>query len=175
MKNKNLFLQRYSLFCAAATLFTICGICGWIYETAVTSYLWGHFADRGYLHIPVLPIYGVFSFIMIPVFKKHNGFLTVFFGGMAITTILEFISSYIIEWIIGKSLWSYKSWDFNYDGRISLYSSLAFGAMSVILIKLAYPMVKKFYKNAPLWLVCLCGTVCFLAIITDLIFNSFFQ
>ena len=149
MKNKSLFLQRYSLFCAAAVLFTICGICGWIYETAVTSYLWGRFADRGYLHIPVLPIYGVFSFIMLPIFKKHNGIFTVFFGGMAITTALEFICSYIIEWILGEELWSYRSWDFNFEGRISLYSSLAFGLMSVILIKGALPLVKKFYEKAP--------------------------
>ncbi len=173
MKNKSVFLQRYSLFCAAAVLFTICGICGWIYETAVTSYLWGRFADRGYLHIPVLPIYGVFSFIMLPVFKKHNGFFTVFLGGMAITTALEFISSYIIEWILGKNLWSYSSWDFNFDGRISLYSSLAFGLMSVILIKVAFPTVKKFYKEAPGWVVILCGTVCYFSIIIDFIYTSF--
>ena len=174
MKNKSLFLQRYSLFCAAAILFTICGICGWIYETAVTSYLWGRFADRGYLHIPVLPIYGVFSFIMLPVFKKHNGIFTVFFGGMAITTALEFICSYLIEWILDESLWSYKSWDFNFEGRISLYSSLAFGAMSVILIKAAYPLVIKFHKKAPFWVVIVCGTACYLSIIIDFIYTSFY-
>lgn len=174
MKNKYTIMQRCGFICAAAVLFTICGICGWIYETAVTSYLWGRFADRGYLHIPVLPIYGVFSFIMIPIFKKHNGFFTVFFGGMAITTVLEFISSYIIEWILGKSLWSYNSWDFNYDGRISLYSSLAFGLMSVILIKLAYPLVKKLYKTKPKMTIFL-GMICFISIITDFIFTSIFQ
>lgn len=174
MKYKSVFLQRYSLFCAAAVLFTICGICGWIYETAVTSYLWGRFADRGYLHIPVLPIYGVFSFIMLPIFKKHNGFFTVFFGGMAITTVLEFVSSYIIEFVLGKNLWSYKSWDFNFEGRISLYSSIAFGFMSVILIKAAFPIVRSFYKNSPDWVVILCGTTCYLAIIFDFIYTIFY-
>lgn len=174
MKNKYTAMQRYGFFCAAVVLFTICGICGWIYETAVTSYLWGRFADRGYLHIPVLPIYGVFSFILLPIFKKHNGFFTVFLGGMAITTILEFISSYIIEWVLGESLWSYKSWDFNYDGRISLYSSIAFGIMSVILIKLAYPLVKKIYEKSPKTTIAM-GTIFAVIIIADFIFTSFFQ
>lgn len=155
---------------AAIVLFTFCGMCGWIYETAVTSYLWGHFAERGFLHIPVLPIYGVFAFLMIPIFRKHNGFFTVFLGGMAFTTALEFISSYIIEWVLGKGLWSYKSWDFNYDGRISLYSSLVFGLFSVILIKLALPLVRRLYEKAPSWVLYALGGFFALSIILDFIY-----
>lgn len=171
--NKNINAAAlYKKFCSAAVLFTVCGICGWIYETALTSYLWGRFAERGFLHIPVLPIYGVFAFIMLPVFRKHNGWLTVFSGGMAITTAMEFISSYIIEWVLGKSLWSYADWDFNFQGRISLYSSLIFGAMSVILIKIAYPLVKKFSEKSPSWLVISVGTLCTVSIISDFIFTS---
>lgn len=155
---------------AAVVLFTFCGMCGWVYETAVTSYLWGHFAERGFLHIPVLPIYGVFAFLMLPLFKKHNGWLTVFFGGMAFTTALELICSYLIEWVLGKGLWSYKSWDFNYDGRISLYSSLVFGVFAVILIKLALPMIRKLYEKAPSWLLYSLGGVFAASIIFDFIY-----
>ncbi|MGN0613040.1 MAG: putative ABC transporter permease [Porcipelethomonas sp.] len=175
MKNKDKLLQRYSIFCAAVILFTICGFCGWVYEISVTSYLFGHFVNRGFLHIPVLPIYGVFSFVMLPVFRKYNGILTVFFGGMAITTALEFVSSYIIEWVLGEGLWSYSSWDFNLDGRISLYSSLAFGAMSVILIKIAYPLVKKLHEKAPCWIVNTLGTLFAAVIILDFVFTGFFR
>lgn len=165
------FLQRYSLVCAAVILFAVCGFCGWIYEVIVTSAIHGHFVNRGFLHIPILPIYGVFSFIMIPLFKKHNGIVTVFFGGMAITTILEFLASYIIEWILGKSLWSYKTWDFNYDGRISLYSSLVFGLMSVILIKAAYPLVKKLYEKCHAAFIIIIGSCLAAAIIIDFIYT----
>lgn len=145
--------------CAAVILFTFCGMCGWIYETAVTSYLWGRFAERGFLHIPVLPIYGVFAFLMLPLFRKHNGWLTVFLGGMVFTTVLEYAASYLIEWTLGEKLWSYNSWDFNYEGRISLYSSLIFGVLSVILIKLVYPAVRKMYKKSPSWIIYSLGSV----------------
>ena len=153
MEKKNLLLQRCSVFCAAVILFTICGVCGYLYEIAVTSYLHGHFVNRGFLHIPVLPIYGVF------------------FGGMAITTLLELIASYIIEWVLGKGLWSYRSWDFNFDGRISLYSSIAFGIMSVILIKAAYPIVKKLYEKLPQKVTCVIGGIIFVVIVTDFIYT----
>ena len=165
----------YKKFCSAAVLFTLCGFCGWIYETALTSYLWGQFADRGFLHIPVLPIYGVFAFIMLPIFKKYNGWFTVFFGGMAITTALEFVSSYIIEWVLGENLWSYASWNFNFQGRISLYSSLIFGILSLILIKGAYPLVKKFSSKSQSWIVIATGTACTAAIISDFIYTMFFE
>ncbi|MBQ8435600.1 MAG: putative ABC transporter permease [Oscillospiraceae bacterium] len=168
---KDQLLQRYGIFCAAVILFAICGFCGWIYEIAVTSYLHGHFVNRGFLHIPILPIYGVFSFIMLPVFKKYNSLPVVFFGGMAITTVLELAASYIIEWILGYGLWSYRSWDFNFDGRISLYSSLAFGAMSVILIKGAYPLVKKMYEKLSLRTVCIFGSMIAAAIIADFVYT----
>lgn len=169
--NTKKFLQWYGIFCAAAILFVICGFCGWIYEVSVTSYLFGHFANRGFLHIPVLPIYGVFSFIMLPVFRKHNSVPVVFLGGMAITTVLELISSYLIEWILGHSLWSYRTWDFNFDGRISLYSSLAFGIMSVILIKGAYPLVRKMYEKFPKWIICVLGSIFTTTIIIDFIIS----
>lgn len=164
---KSMAAEFYRKYCAAAVLFTVCGMCGWIYETALTSYVWGRFAQRGFLHIPVLPIYGVFAFLMIPLFKKHNGWLTVFLGGTLLTTLLELIASYIIDWVLGKKLWSYLSWDFNFQGRISLYSSLIFGIMSVILIKLAYPLVKKLNQKAPASVMYFLGTSLTIIIMID--------
>lgn len=173
--SENKAAELYKKYCAAAVLFTLCGVCGWIYETALTSYLWGRFAERGFLHIPVLPIYGVFAFLLLPIFKKHNGWLTVFFGGMILTTALEFVSSYILEWTIHEKLWSYASWDFNFQGRISLYSSLIFGVLCIILIKLVYPLVKKMYAKASSWIMYLLGSFFTLAIIFDFIYTMFFK
>ncbi len=166
--------MTYKKLCTYITEFTLCGICGWIYETILTSYLWGKFADRGFLHIPVLPIYGVFAFILIPIFKKHNGFFTVFIGSTIITTALELLSAYAIEAILHERLWSYRSWDFNFfDGRISLYSSLMFGVLSLILIKAVHPMVQKFSEKSSSVTVNIIGSICWTAILTDFIITSY--
>ncbi len=160
----------YSLICKYIIEFTTCGICGWIYETILTSYLWGEFAKRGFLHIPVLPIYGVFSFLLIPVFKKRNKFYEVFIGSILITTVLELISAYVIEAVIHQKLWSYSSWDFNFfGGRISLYSSLIFGFLSLFLIKAVHPGVQKFCKKVSEKTVCITGSICWITIVTDFI------
>ncbi len=166
--------MTYKKICTYIIEFTLCGICGWIYETALTSYLWGRFADRGFLHIPVLPIYGVFAFILIPIFRKHNGFLTVFIGSTIITTALELISAYAIEMILHQRLWSYRDWDFNFfDGRISLYSSLMFGVLSLILIKAVHPLVHKFSEKSSAKTINIIGSICGLAIIADFIITSY--
>ncbi|MCM1226530.1 MAG: putative ABC transporter permease [Clostridium sp.] len=172
-KNGITAAELYRKYCAAAVLFTVCGMCGWIYETALTSYIWGRFADRGFLHVPVLPIYGVFAFLILPLFRKHNGWITVFLGGTVITTVLELVFSYVIEWTIGERLWSYNSWDFNFQGRISLYSSLIFGAMSIVLIKIAYPLVKKLNEKASDTFMYFLGTSVTVIIAADFIFSFF--
>lgn len=160
----------YPKICRYIIEFTICGLCGWIYETILTSYLWGKFAERGFLHIPVLPIYGFFAFILLPIFKKHNGFFTVFFGSIAITTTLELISAYIIEAIIHERLWSYRSWDFNFfDGRISLYSSLIFGVLSLILIKGVHPLVNKMSEKYSSKTISIMGSICWITIVIDFV------
>lgn len=166
--------MAYKKICTYIIEFTLCGICGWIYETALTSYLWGRFAERGFLHIPVLPIYGVFAFILIPIFRKHNGFFVVFIGSTIITTALELISAYAIEMILHERLWSYRDWDFNFfDGRISLYSSLMFGVLSLILIKIVHPLVHKISEKSSAKTISITGSICVLAIITDFIITSY--
>lgn len=172
MEEKKRSSLIFTQICAGILLFTLCGFAGWVYETALTSYLWGEFAERGFLHVPILPIYGVFAFIMLPVFRKHNGWVTVFFGGMLITTVLELISSYIIEAVLHRQLWSYSSWDFNFQGRISLYSSLVFGVMSLLLIKGAYPLVRKFKERVSDKVVRIMGMSCAVVIVSDFIYCS---
>lgn len=163
----------YALVCRYITEFTACGICGWIYETILTSYLWGRFADRGFLHIPVLPIYGVFSFLLIPVFRKKNKVYQVFLGSILITTVLELISAYIIEAVIHEQLWSYVDWDFNFfGGRISLYSSLMFGLLSLFLIKVVHPGVMKFADTVSEKTLAITGSICWISIVTDFICTS---
>ncbi len=161
----------FTKICSAAVLFTVCGFAGWVYETALTSCLWGRYAERGYLHIPVLPVYGVFAFLLLFILKKCRRWFAVFAGGMIVSTALELVSSYIIEAVIHQRLWNYSSWNFNFQGRISLYSSLIFGAMSVMLIKAVYPAVRKFRKKTSENVVRTIGICCIAVISLDFIYT----
>ncbi|MDO5561102.1 MAG: putative ABC transporter permease [Oscillospiraceae bacterium] len=162
----------YPVLCRYIIEFTVCGLCGWIYETLLTSYLWGEFAQRGFLHIPVLPIYGVFSFLLLPVFKKRNKVFQVFFGSIIITTVLELLSAYLIEAVLHTKLWSYSSWKYNFfGGRISLYSSLMFGILSLFLIKVVHPFVSKFAREVSEKTLSIIGSICWISILADFIIS----
>jgi uncharacterized membrane protein len=58
---------------------------------------------------------------------KRLSTLQVFVGGVVITTVVEYISALLIEAILHKTLWDYSAWICNFQGRVSLISSLIFG------------------------------------------------
>lgn len=156
------------LVCSYFAEFTVCGFFGWLYEVAVMYAMWHQFDNRGFLHIPVLPIYGFFAMILLLIFRRKNGLFYVFFVSMAVTTAGELISSYIIEWVLHEQLWTYEMWRFNFQGRIALYSSLMFGGLSVLLVKAVHPLMRLFHKKAPKTSAAL-GMLCLLMILTDLV------
>lgn len=119
--------------------FTIYSFIGWVYETVLTSAVWGHFADRGMLHLPICPIYGFCALALLLIFHKIKNVPAVFVLGTVLTTGAELAASYILEWFTDEPLWDYSHWALNFQGRISLGSSLIFGALCVILIKILHP------------------------------------
>lgn len=168
--NSNYIELNYASLCSWIIEFTICGFCGWIYETVLTSYLWGRFAERGFLHVPVLPIYGIFAFLMLPMFRKKNKVHQVFLISFFASSALELISAYIIEAVIHQSLWDYSSWDFNFfGGRISLYSSIIFGFLAVFLVKVVHPGSRKLTSKMSENAVTAVGTICWVTLLADFI------
>ena len=120
--------------------FIICGFVGWLYETVITSIYFAEFADRGVLPIPILPIYGLFSLILPFFYRKHKNPIFVLLTSSIAATVFELAGAYLTEAIWHERLWDYSHWKFNYfDGRISLFSSLIFGALCVCFVKGFHP------------------------------------
>lgn len=128
---------------AAVVEFVFYSFIGWTYETVITSISWGRFADRGWLHLPICPIYGFCAFFLLLLLGRLKGILPIFLSGTAVTTAAELAASYLLEIFTDERLWDYYDWKFNFDGRVSLFSSLIFGAMCVLLIKVLHPTAVK--------------------------------
>ncbi len=141
--------ERAALIGSYALEFAVCGFVGWLYEVTVMYVMYHQYEQRGYLHLPVLPIYGFFGLVLLLIFRKHNNIFLVFFVSMAITTAGELIASYVIEAVLHEQLWSYHMWRFNFQGRIALYSSLMFGGLSVLLVKAVHPVIRLIHKYQP--------------------------
>ncbi len=123
--------------------FVIYSFIGWGYETILTSAVWGKFAERGFLRLPLCPIYGFCSIFLLLIFGRMKNILLMFVLGMAVITTLELAASYFLELFTEEKLWDYYSWKFNFDGRIALGSSLIFGAMCVFLVRVLRPSIRK--------------------------------
>ena len=151
------------IFAAYFLGFIFYSFLGWVWETTYCSITAKHFINRGFLNGPIIPIYGfgavlvmlivsVFGSLVLPTptiaFSLIN-ILMVFFGGMLLATILEYIVSVILESLFHLKLWDYSKNKFNIKGRVCLKSSLFFGLLSVIFIMIIEPLTTSVTTQIP--------------------------
>ena len=78
-------------------IFFIYSIIGWIIEV-INCYGWyGKIVNRGFLIGPYCPIYGCGAVLMTFIIPENNDLLSVFLKAFAICTLLEYITSYLME------------------------------------------------------------------------------
>ena len=73
----------------------------------------------------------------------------VFVAIVVITTVVELIGSYIMEWTTGGWLWDYHRFAFNFQGRIALNPSLRFGVGGMILLYGLQPLLERLANRLP--------------------------
>lgn len=81
-----------------ALLFFFYCFCGWVWESCYVSAKQRHWVNRGFLHGPLLPIYGsgaiIILFATLPV---ADNFWLVYFLGMLAATALEYVVGAVME------------------------------------------------------------------------------
>ena len=148
--------------------FIVYSFIGWCYETILTSVVWGRFADRGLLHLPICPIYGFSALLMLIILKRIKNPAAIFLLGGAALTLIELAASYLLE-ALGFSLWDYSGWAFNFQGRIALVSSLIFAALCVLLMKLLHPLLQRLFARLKAAQLSVLSALLLAAILIDLI------
>ena len=99
--------------------------------------------DRGFLIGPYCPIYGCGTLGMILYLEQYkDNIITVFFLAVIICSILEYLTSYLMEKIFNARWWDYSDEKFNLNGRICGKNALLFGLGGVIIIYIAHPLLK---------------------------------
>ena len=147
----------YNIF----SYFISCAFIGWIFETLFVLIQTGHMTERGLLFInhnpgqyfpflnsvpllaniplfwglPIIEIYGIGGCIIVFCLGKLKNIPAIFFIGLVILTLLELGTSYICEIVAHKQYWDYSADFLNFQGRICLRSSIAWGILSVFTIK----------------------------------------
>ena len=132
--------------------FFIYSFFGWIYESVYVSICKKTWVNRGFLNGPIIPIYGFgATFFYIMFFNSHMVYLTrtftlehvliLYFVGMISATILEYVTSFLMEKIFHAKWWDYSDYKYNIQGRISLIPSLFWGLLSVIMAYIIQPRI----------------------------------
>ena len=137
-----------------ALLFFFYCFCGWVWESCYVSAKQRHWVNRGFLHGPLLPIYGsgaiIILFATLPV---ADNFWLVYFLGMLAATALEYVVGAVMEQLFKVRYWDYTKQPFNLHGYICLTSSIAWGFFSDLLIYIIHPPIDKLLHKLPALLV----------------------
>lgn len=163
-------LDWYRLFFA----FLVCGFVGWVFET---TFVWrdtGRITGRGYLMVlqpletyfpalmnypaiggvrPILglPFIEMYGFggvlILVTVGTMRNQPVRVFLYGFLVLTLFELVTSYFCDFFLGHSYWDYSSDFLNFQGRICLRSSIAWGLLSVVATDVLQPFLDRLYHH----------------------------
>lgn len=152
--------------------FTIYAFLGWSTEVLYAYHVRGTFVNRGFLHGPFCPIYGSGIVMIIVLLDNYkNNILLLFILAAILTSILEYITGYILERFFNSKWWDYSEDAFNLHGRICLLFSILWGIACVFVIKVVQPIIHMITIKIPEKLLPIISFVIVVYFITDLIFT----
>ena len=129
--------------------FIIYSILGYVIETIFGLITKGVLESRkNFLYGPFCCIYGIGALVVIlglQKFKKNN--YIIFFGGVIIGSIVEYLISLIGEFIFHIKWWDYSNMPFNINGRICLAFSFLWGILAIYLMCHIHPNIDKFINK----------------------------
>ena len=136
--------QFLSYFC----IFFTYSVIGWILESILVSIKENKIINRGFLIGPYCPIYGTGALGMILYLEQYkNNIVTVFFLAVTLCSILEYVTSYLMEKLFKTRWWDYSKEKFNLNGRICGKNACIFGIGGILLIYIVHPLLKNILKS----------------------------
>ena len=129
--------------CRIILLFFAYSFLGWCCECIYCSIPAGHFINRGFLNGPVCPVYGFGALAVLGCLTPLSGSLPlVFLCGMVVTSVLEYITGWLLETLFHTKWWDYSGHRFQLHGRVCLLNSTLFGLLGVVLLYGIHPLVR---------------------------------
>lgn len=130
------------------------------------------FINRGFLVGPICPIYGVSCLSMLFILDKYeNDYIILFLLGMVICTLIEYITSLILEKIFDTRWWDYSDHKINLNGRVCLETMILFGVSGIILMKVFKPLTNLILGIIPTNIKFVIAIVLLVVMLIDLFFS----
>lgn len=155
-------------------MFAAVSLIGWILETACFLVRWHVLTDRGFLLLPLCPIYGASVLAVyllmgtpkngrlealfdksaaLPPFARFTaqaGLYALYFAVAAlIPTAAEFLTAFVFDKLFGLKFWDYSYHSVNLFGYVSLVQSALWGAMLTAAMALVWPPMYRAFDRLP--------------------------
>lgn len=131
-------------------MFFLLALIGWLWEVILYFVTEHTFINRGVYKGPYLPIYGaggVLLYLLLHRLKKKP--VLVFSASMVLCSVLEYFTSWFLEFRWDIRWWDYSSHFMNLNGRICLLGAVVFGIGGTGFICLLLPAYEKLYQKMP--------------------------
>jgi len=116
---------------------------GWCMEVIYVGLFVEHkFVNRGMLHGPICPIYGFGGLIVLLGLERwKDTWIELFFASMFLCSLLEYVTSWILEKLFQTKWWDYSDQKFNLNGRVCMLNSVLFGLGGMLFAHFVHPFV----------------------------------
>ena len=152
------------------TIFFVYSVFGWFVESVWVSVRYDKFINRGFLIGPYCPIYGLGSLMIISYLEQYkSNLLTVFLLAIVICSVLEYLTSYIMEKLFKARWWDYSYAKFNLNGRICGKNAILFGIGGVFIIYVAHPFLNGLFQFINPTVLLIISIIFFVIFLTDVI------
>ncbi len=131
-------------------MFIFWSFVGWGTEVCYMTLETGEYQNRGFLNMPICPIYG-FGVIMVTVFFRplSHTMIPLFFVTSILCTSFELFVGLGMEKLFHARWWDYSHEKFNFRGYICLKVSILWGVGCVTVVRFVQPMVELAINKMP--------------------------
>lgn len=131
-------------------IFIVYAFIGWCTEVSYAALDQGKFVNRGFCNGPYCPIYGFGVLIVVVILTPlKDNLLILFSGSFILTTLLEYITGFILEKVFHNKWWDYSDKPFNIHGYICLKFSIMWGLACSFIMLIIHPIIIGFVQIIP--------------------------
>ena len=134
-------------FVKLTLFFSVYSMIGWLCESIYCSIPQKRWINRGFLNGPFCPVYGFGALLILAVLSPLLGvfefpleLIVLFFTATLLTSVLEYVTSVLLEKLFHTSWWDYSNHKYQIHGRVCLMNSLLFGVMSTLVLEVLHPL-----------------------------------
>ena len=130
--------------------FVTYGCLGFLLEVSFAAAVGGRPDRKGLWVLPLCPVYGAGACLILalPGWVDERPWLLFLLGGVTATA-AEYLAALWHEKVLGVSFWSYDGLPGNFQGKVCLPFSLAWGTLSLGLVYGVHPVLAPWLARVP--------------------------